>query len=142
MRKLITIAALVVAGAGSVLAQSTYDRQILSASVGAYPTSTVTATSTVIRGAIEEIAFSVPSVTATATVSVVSTPEVGPSVVLYTNAALTAAVRIPLRQDGVGDISTNGSHFVVLVGDTVTFTVTPVSATSNVVWKTAIKVSR
>jgi hypothetical protein len=122
-------------------AQATYDRHILPAVV-TIPTSTVTATSTTIRGAIEEIAINLPSAGATATVSVVSTPEVGPAIVLYTNEALTASVRLPVCQDGSGTITTNGDHQVVLVGDTVTFTVTPVSATSNVTWKAAIKVAR
>lgn len=141
MLKLILGLMLMAVGCCSAFGQATYDRHILPAVV-TIPTSTVTATSTTIRGAIEEIALNLPSAGATATVSVVSTPEVGPAIVLYTNEALTASVRLPVRQDGSGTITTNGEHQVVLVGDTVTFTVTPVSATSNVTWKAAIKVAR
>lgn len=122
-------------------AQSTYDRHVLTAAVGV-PTSTVTASSAVIRGAIEEITVGLPTAGATATVSIVSAPEVGPALVLYTNAEFTAASRIVPRLDGDGVLTNIGTHYVVLVGDTVTLTVTPVSATTNVNWKAEIKVSR
>ncbi len=141
MRGLLTILSCLVVSA-SAWGQSTYDRHILTAAVGAVPTSTVTASSTVIRGAIEELTIGLPSAGATATVSVVSQPEVGPALVLYSNAAMVASARVPVRMDGDGVITNIGEHYVVLVGDTVTLTVTPVSATSNVNWKAEIKVAR
>jgi hypothetical protein len=127
--------ALVVGAAPSV------DRELFVAAV-TVPTQTVSATSADIRGYIEEITLDVPSSGATGTVSLVATPEVGAPVVLYTNAALTGAVRLIPRYDGYGVITNTGDNYIVLCGDTVTFSVTPVSATSNVNWKAVIKVSR
>ena len=127
MRKLWSIALMV--AAGSAFGQSSYDRHILTAAVGV-PTGSVVVTSTVIRGEVEDITFGVPS-GATGAVTVVASPEVGPALVLYSNATLTASVRTNFNELGV-----------VLVGDTVTFTVTPASAHTNVSWKTEIKVAK
>ena len=117
------------------------DRELFIAAV-AVPTQTVSATSADIRGYIEEITLDVPSAGATGTVSLVATPEVGAAVVLYTNAALTGAVKLIPRYDGDGVITNTGSNYIVLCGDSVRFSVTPVSATTNVNWKAIIKVSR
>jgi hypothetical protein len=141
MRKLITSLAAVVALAGVAGAAPSVDRELFIAAV-TVPTQTVSSTSTDIRGYIEEITLDVPSAGATGTVSVVATPEVGAAVVLYTNAALTGAVKLIPRYDGDGAITNTGANYIVLCGDSVRFSVTPVSATSNVNWKAVIKLSR
>ena len=132
------IAALAALACASAMAGQPADRQILRASVAA-PTQTVTAVNALIRGTLSEVTLDVPSAGATGTVSLVVTPEVGAPWVLYTNAALDAAVRIIPAFEGNGVFSTNGTHGVVLCGDTVTLYVVPVSVTSNVVWKALIK---
>jgi hypothetical protein len=130
MRTLILIALAVLAlQVSPAAAQSTYDRHILSAAVGV-PTGSVSVTSTVIRGEVEDLTFGVPP-GATGDVSIVAYPEVGPALVLYSNATLAASIRTNFNELGV-----------VLVGDTVTFTVTPVSAHTNVSWKAQIKVAK
>jgi hypothetical protein len=127
--------------ASAVNAAPSVDRELLTAAVGV-PTQAVSVTSSDVRGLIEEITLDVPVAGATGTVSIVATPEVGAAVVLYTNAALTGAVRLVPRYDGNGEVSTNGGNYIVLCGDSVRFSVVPVSVTSNVSWKAVIKVTR
>jgi len=127
---------------GALLAESAYERAVLSVSIGANPTNAVTSTNTVIRGALQEITLTVPAAGVTGNVAIVSVPEVGAPVVLYSNAAVTASVISIPKCDGNGVVSTSGVNDVVLVGDQVRMTVVPVSVSMGVVWKAAIKFAR